>query len=285
MYKDIDVVTLEPLNRKIYTEKEVDIIKTKYLKHLFFNVLEIIIIAILIIMVIEQYMTIQEKEKTISSLESQVNALEYDSSIHKDTILDLNMSLEDTTTVINSLYTELETVNKSLENAEAYIESSITAPSSKRYNRNTDLGITEIINADRMNRIIDYWNNKCGGTPFVNKGQAFIKASQETGYDPIFLFAICGQESGFGTSRIARIKGNYCGIGAYDSSPYSSAITMSDNVEDSIILNAVWIYDHYYKQNQNTLDKMIYGKKCYSSSKEDWINGITSIMNISAKIK
>lgn len=193
-----------------------------------------------------------------------------------DTVKD---SMDTTSEIISSLYMELDTANE-------YIRSSITAPSSKQYNPDVDLGNTDIITAERMNRIIEFWidRNQAYDSPFINQGHTFIKASQLSGLDPIFIFAIASHESDFGRTRIARDKNNYMGIGAYDATPYTSAFSMGDSFEAGLISNACWVAGEYYAHGQTTLNKMIYGGKCYSTSKDKWISGINSIMSKSGTI-
>lgn len=271
--------------RRVYSQRDMNVVKHKYFRHVTLNVVQLILILFCIYTIHGQSMEIRSKDDTIIDLESKIDSLEYKASNSTIIIKGLNRSLDESATVIDSLYKDLAVANSSLEEAESYISNSIAAPSNKRYSRYTDLSISEVIDEDRMNRIIDYWNERNGGnSPFAGNGKAFISASQKTGYDPIFLFAICSHESGFGTSKIARTKGNYCGIGAYDDSPYKSALVMGNTVEESITANAEWLYNNYYTKDQTTLNSMIYGSKCYSSSKEDWISGINSIMNTSSKI-
>lgn len=181
----------------------------------------------------------------------------------------------------------ISTITAELEAAEEYIATNMVTPDEKKYTRNTDLGVTTIMTADRMDRIIDYWldqNNGHSTSPFSGQGQAFITASQESGLDPVFIFALASHESNFGRSKLATNKQNYMGIGAYDKSPYLSALTMGSTFEEGITANAKWIADKYYNQGQTTLSEMIYGKKTYSTSKDSWINGVNSIMSASSKI-
>ena len=285
--KDINVISTTRPHRRTYSQKEYSSIKKKCNMHIILNYVLILVVVVCVVTIGRMYLDLKDKDSTISELEYKIEEQNKINDTSNDKITNLINSIDDASNMIDSLSVDIENLNKQLEEAESYINNSIAAPTDKRYTRHSDLSITEVINADRMNRIIDYWNERAGGnSPFAGNGQAFIKASQQTGYDPIFIFAICSHESGFGTSNIAKTKGNFCGIGAYDDSPYESAITMSsNNIEEAIIKNAEWLHNNYYENNQESLDDMIYGKKCYSSSKETWIAGITSIMNRSSKIK
>lgn len=198
--------------------------------------------------------------------------------------------IENTTNVLEKLEESTALVTKltaQLEEAEEYINTNMVCPENKKYNRDTDLGITTVMTTDRMNRIIDYWldrNNGHNSSPFNGQGEAFITASKESGLDPVFIFALASHESNFGRSKLATNKQNYMGIGAFDSSPYTSALTLGSTFEEGIIANACWVADKYYNQGQTTLNKMIYGKKQYSTSADSWISAVSSIMSVSNKI-
>ena len=71
-------------------------------------------------------------------------------------------------------------------------------------------------------------------TFFKPNASNFYDICTKHGIDPRFIFSIGLHESAFGTSNIALKKGNFFGWGAYDSSPYDSALTfhdMSDGIE------------------------------------------------------
>ena len=143
-----------------------------------------------------------------------------------------------------------------------------------------DLGKFSKLTAADMNKAIKEINSS---SPFNGHGDIFIEASQKTGLDPRYILAHAAWESAWGTSAIARDKGNYFGIGAFDNSAYESAYTFDSEggskMRGGIIGGAVWIKKHYYDEGQRSLYDMIYGKKQYATAADDWINGISSIMN------
>lgn len=223
-------------------------------------------------------------EETVTNLEGQLNsANEYVTELHK--------ALEDSSALIDEMSSkmmELESQNNALEekmnNIQEQIDKTTVTPVA-RVDKHTDLSIQTVMTTDRMNYIIDQWNEREGGNcRFVGHGQAFIDASRITGIDPVAILALSAHESGFGTSRIARTKNNFMGIGAYDASPYSSSYTMGDSIDQGIIQGAIWVADNYYEQGQTTLYQMIYGGKTYSTSKDKWINDIVWLWNKSYKI-
>lgn len=145
-----------------------------------------------------------------------------------------------------------------------------------------DLRKYEIMTIDEMNKWIEKRAPK--NSPFVNKGETFLKASVESNLDPKYLVAHAALESAWGTSPIARQKGNYFGIGAYNASPSRSAYRFNGNIDRSIIEGAVWISKNYTNSNQETLNKMQYGKKTYCTYDDgktpdpNWITKIVSIV-------
>ncbi len=102
-------------------------------------------------------------------------------------------------------------------------------------------------------------------------GEAFVKASEETGIALPYLVAHCALETGWGTSDLAKgldKNGNYTGyynmfgICAYDSDPVANAINKAksenwNSVEKAIIGGAQWIKENYISNpEKNTLYKM-----------------------------
>ncbi|HOB87737.1 MAG TPA: glucosaminidase domain-containing protein [Bacillota bacterium] len=75
-------------------------------------------------------------------------------------------------------------------------------------------------------------------------GAAFIKAEEDYGINALVLAAIVVHESNWGNSSLARTKNNLAGLGAYDGSPYRSAITFSQKAE-SIYFLAELLDRHY----------------------------------------
>lgn len=200
-------------------------------------------------------------------------------------------AIDDATTTINSMAEKMQRLEEDnqmlqekLNNLQQQVDKTSVSPVAK-VNRNTDLSVQTVMTSDRMNYIIDQWNIREGGNcRFVGHGQAFIEASKMTGLDPVYILALSANESGFGTTRIAREKNNFMGIGAYDATPYDSSFIMGDGIDQGIINGAVWVADNYYNQGQTTLHDMIYGKKLYSTSKEKWINDIVWLWNKSYEL-
>ena len=60
---------------------------------------------------------------------------------------------------------------------------------------------------------------------------AYVKAEEKYGVNAIFLAALSIHESGWGTSNITRQKNNLFGFGAYDHSPFDSAVGFDSRTE------------------------------------------------------
>lgn len=127
--------------------------------------------------------------------------------------------------------------------------------------------------------------SKTGGKSSVmtGMGDAFLKASKESGLDVRYLVSHAGLETGWGTSNIAKKKGNYYGIGAFDSSPMASAFKFGDKSK-GIIEGAKWIAKNFVNKGQNTLHKMRFngGVHQYATDPE-WANKIAKNMAASPK--
>lgn len=141
-----------------------------------------------------------------------------------------------------------------------------------------DLGFTD---SKLTAEDLDNWINSKAPKDSMMRGMGatFLKAGQEYGLDPRYLIAHAAEESGWGTSKIARDKGNFFGIGAFDDSPYSSAFEFKDGTgsaaEKGIMGGAKWISEKYYGKGRTTLDKM---KAAGYATNADWQSNIASIM-------
>ena len=180
----------------------------------------------------------------------------------------------------NNQESEMEGVNTDENGIIAYASDNVE-PYVGYITRYTNLKNRTDISVDEMNKIIDIWLNG-RDSELKNQGQAFITASIETELDPIFLLALAAQESGWTVSGLHSSKNNPYSINMVDANP-SDGYHMGNTFSDGIINGAIWINNHYYNEGQQNLNDMIYGSKCYSSSKDSWIDNIASIMTKSYK--
>jgi len=142
----------------------------------------------------------------------------------------------------------------------------------------SDLGTTDSsLTAADLDKWID--SKAPQGSMMRGMGATFLKAGQQYGLDPRYLVAHAAEESAWGTSRIAKDKGNFFGIGAFDNSPYSSAYEFKNGggsaAENGIMGGAKWISEKYYGKGNTTLDKM---HQAGYATNGDWASNIASIM-------
>lgn len=135
-----------------------------------------------------------------------------------------------------------------------------------------------IVTIDEMNEFIK--DVSPSDSPFIGKGETFLKASQLTGLDPYYIFSHASVESGYGRSNIAVSKNNYYGIAAFNNDP-NNAYHMGNNIDEGIINGAIWIKKNYIDKGYNTLNKMVYlGKYCLyddGTPSDKWVNDISTI--------
>ena len=146
-----------------------------------------------------------------------------------------------------------------------------------RYSSQTDLSSHREITVEKMNKLIDHF---VAGrdSEFTGTGEAFIQASLETGYDPVFLLSLAGNEASWEVSKLHARKNNPYSINMTDSNP-GGGYMLGDTFDEGIINGAIWIHEKYYDTGKTNLHLMIHGGRKYSSSGDHWINTICSTMN------
>lgn len=158
------------------------------------------------------------------------------------------------------------------------VEEASTDHVKKVVDKYSDLAADQEITVDQMDTLIKHWCQYKTDSKMVGNGIAFIEASKKTGLDPVFLMAIAGHESAWGSSKLHADKNNPYSICMYDYDVYAG-LNMGDSFSEGIIAGAEWINKYYYSEGQTSLYSMIYGKKCYAQAKDSWINSIQQIMN------
>lgn len=158
------------------------------------------------------------------------------------------------------------------------------------YVDNIDFNInTPLDTLDGVNLNISDFNdhieaNSPADSPFIDQGEIFVEIGKYLNINPYYIYAHASLESGHGKSRICIDKGNYFGIGAFNSDPYNCALTFDgNNMAESIYYGAKWIKENYFDKNQNTLYSMLYGGKKYAvnndgSPNDSWAYKILSLM-------
>ena len=144
--------------------------------------------------------------------------------------------------------------------------------------RDQDLGVWKMPTEKELN---DWIKSKNASSPFNGNAKIFIEAAKQSGLDPRYIIAHAALESGWGTSKIAKDKNNYFGIGAFDSSPYASAYKFGSGLAAGIIGGANWIAKNYYngKYGQKTLRKMRWNNGVHQYATDTgWDTKIAQIM-------
>ena len=144
--------------------------------------------------------------------------------------------------------------------------------------KDQDLGVWKMPTEKELN---DWIKSKNASSPFNGHADIFIEAAKQSGLDPRYIIAHAALESGWGTSKIARDKNNYFGIGAFDSSPYASAHKFGSGLAAGIIGGANWIAKNYYnsKYQQKTLRQMRWNKGVHQYATDTgWDTRIAQIM-------
>lgn len=109
---------------------------------------------------------------------------------------------------------------------------------------------------------------------FKENYSAFFEAEQKYGINGVFLASIAIHESNWGKSAIAIDKHNLFGFGAYDSSPYESAVTF-ETYSDGIDTVAKWLSSKYLNPSGTVI-------KSGDIASGTYFNGVT-ISNVNTR--
>lgn len=193
----------------------------------------------------------------------------------------LQQSIDKTLSTLDNLNTEVRSLQSKVNGLSYKGTVARNDINSLSFSVDTDLKEnTPTVTVKDMDNLIAVWNQKTGyRSGLVGKGKAFIEAANTTGYNPIYLFAHAAVESGFGTSYLARTRGNMYGIGAFDSDT-NKAYYLGNDMYEGIINGGVWINENYYEEGRTTLREM---NQLYASNIE-WKDDISKIVNQSYEI-
>jgi len=103
-----------------------------------------------------------------------------------------------------------------------------------------------------------------------------VKGCKQENVPILLITAIAIQESGWGTSDLARNKKNYFGISAYDWGPYKNASDFSKYTLEEAVIKSIQMIKKDYLTHGWTIDE-IGAKYCPTDPK--WSEHITDIMN------
>lgn len=153
------------------------------------------------------------------------------------------------------------------------------------YEQNLTL-FDETIAVEDMNEHIK--NTAPSDSPFIDRGDMFIEIGTQLSVNPYYIYAHASIESGYGKSNMAISKGNYFGIGAYNSDPSQACIFINNDDVDKVYIGLYngtkWIKENYFDEGLDSLYKMISGSKKYAVNDDgtpnyDWMYDISYLMN------
>ena len=145
-----------------------------------------------------------------------------------------------------------------------------------------DVANKAYVTADDMNYLIDHYISLHPDSVLKDEGISFIRASNATGLDPIFLLSLVGIESGWGTNKTHLVNNNLYSIGMYSDGTHhgSDFNDECDSVGDGIVEGAKFIYDNYYKNGQTTVYAMNHvAGHSYCDGDTNWDMQVTSEMD------
>lgn len=124
---------------------------------------------------------------------------------------------------------------------------------------------------------------RLGKPGMAGLGAAFVAAEAEWGVNSLALAAIAVLESGWGTSKIARVKNNYLGLGAFDHDPWGCAFTF-DAPADSIYYAAELLATHYLTPGGRWHhgDNLVAVGICYATG-NTWAGKVAAVMDTLAR--
>jgi beta-N-acetylglucosaminidase len=224
------------------------------------------------------------RNQIIEEIEEKTSYINYIAVVAKETKLNKKSTIKEKTSmsVTKTTTTKVTTVKTSHESKDVAYPHKNSEPYEGVITEYTNLLNRRSISVSDMDKLIKYWTQYNTDSELRNDSiaYAYIKASKISGYDPIFLLALTGQEAGWDISTLHSSKCNPYSIAMYDSDPNQGYI-LGDNLYDGIINGAKWIKDNYYNEsNEKTLYEMQNNGRIYSTD-TNWGSAIASIMQSS----
>lgn len=223
---------------------------------------------------------LSEIKNVKASYDSKLLSLETDNKKTHDDYITYKVMYESVNNTVNQYKQERDYATKQynyITNQIKYSKLEDSLKVSRGGYENHSLKDYPIITIDEMNEFIKSVVPK--DSPFIGRGEEFLKASKINGVDPRYIFAHACVESAYGKSNLALNRGNYFGINAINSDP-NKAYDMGDGLHSGIQNGAEWIADNYINNGYDTLDKMAtrgYAVYDNGNPNTDWMNQITNI--------
>ncbi|MCX8074100.1 MAG: glucosaminidase domain-containing protein [Clostridia bacterium] len=175
-------------------------------------------------------------------------------------------------TLSKELKNAIETImKKDIGNEETKKQTSVSNKSEIEDFLNKKITQFSDVTADDLNKIIDLYTADKPDSVMRGQGQAFYNAAKSAGLDPLFLVSLAGHETGWGTSKFAKDRYNFFGIGAVDSNPDKAYSYNDKTLEQALIEQSKWIKKNYVDKGQDTVYTLFWnnGKHEYSSDKHE----------------
>ena len=114
--------------------------------------------------------------------------------------------------------------------------------------KNTDLTQLPKLNENQISSLIGKFFSGSGSVMNTNDAAGIYKAQSQSGISALALLGIGALESGYGTSNIAKQKGNLWGWGAVNSNPMGGAKSFSSSAGEAAVEYADNLKSLYYDE-------------------------------------
>jgi len=211
-----------------------------------------------------------ETDKQLSQVKNEMNA-------YKTLYTSQEGDIKDYIVLYKKTKTELDNLKSQI-----YISKEKEKNASRGDYINKNLSDYAIMTVDEMNEWIAKRAPK--GSPFIGKGEVFLKTGAANKIDPKLIVALAGNESGWGMSKLARDKGNYFSITAYNDNPYTSAKAFNGDFQTNISDGVAWIKSNFYDKGKTSLAQMqsennkAYAQNNDGSPNKEWTSVICNIV-------
>ena len=158
-------------------------------------------------------------------------------------------------------------------------------PDSTYIDEYTDLkGAKAKVSKSEIQAVINRFSDEDSALRQPGVAEAYITASQQSGYDPVFLLALTACEAGWNVSYDHESRSNPYSIGMWDDS-FDHESNLGDTFADGIIYGANYNFDSWYTERechclhdmQNYYDGYAY---LYYASNPEWEYMVSDVMQM-----
>jgi flagellum-specific peptidoglycan hydrolase FlgJ len=116
-------------------------------------------------------------------------------------------------------------------------------------------------------------------SPLVGLGQTFVDVGTEEGINAFYIAAHAAHESSWGTSRLAEMKNNIFGYGAYNSCPFECARSFTTKAECVVYVMHIVKGEYLTEGGRYYNGQTLKGMNINYATDPNWKNSIVTIMN------